>query len=154
MNRSFRNCFALLIAASLFTACGRPAEEGNSPGAKITETDFVNWPATQPTDLGSYVVTLRPEQATIERNEHFALLVSLDPRKDDPPGATDLKILVDADMPAHRHGMNTKPEITNEGNLNYRVDGMLFHMAGEWVITVDITQGETTERTSFPVFIE
>ena len=57
-------------------------------------------------------------------------------------------------MPAHQHGMNTKPELTDKGDGKYKVDGMLFHMSGDWVIFVDVTRGEATERASFPVLVE
>jgi len=57
-------------------------------------------------------------------------------------------------MPAHGHGMNTQPEVVAGKEGDYRVDGMLFHMAGEWVITVEVGSQGKMERASFPVQIE
>ena len=66
----------------------------------------------------------------------------------------NLSVLVDADMPAHKHGMNTKPETISKSSTSYRVDGMALHMAGDWVITVDVTRDGNTERATFPVSVE
>lgn len=88
---------------------------------------------------------------SILNNEHFSLQLSVKPTNAD---AGPLKVLVDADMPSHGHGMNTKAELVEKGEHQYRVDGMLFHMKGEWVIMVDVVGGEVTERATFPVLIE
>lgn len=97
------------------------------------------------------MVTIRPESGSIVRNEHFSVEVLLEPGAG---AGKPVSVLVDADMPAHRHGMNTKPEIVHEGGNRYRAKGMLFHMAGEWLITVEVSAGTTQERVSFPVLIE
>lgn len=39
---------------------------------------------------------------------------------------------VDADMPAHRHAMNYRPEVRQVGPGRYRAEGLLFHMPGAW----------------------
>lgn len=45
---------------------------------------------------------------------------------------------VDALMPAHKHGMNYTPSVTALGNNTFEVNGMLFHMPGEWEMQVDL----------------
>jgi hypothetical protein len=139
----------ILVAAA---GCGQQehateqSENASGSGAPIS-----TWPATLQTDRGNFAVTVQPSDGAIERNKHFSMAISIDPGSaDDAP----LKVTADADMPAHRHGMNTRPEVTKEDDLRYRVDGMLFHMAGEWVITVDVTQGTESEHASFPVLVE
>ncbi|NOD97613.1 hypothetical protein GS610_10370 [Ruegeria sp. HKCCD6228] len=47
-------------------------------------------------------------------------------------------VRVDAIMPAHRHGLNYAPEITELGDGLYRADGLLFHMPGLWEIRFEI----------------
>lgn len=54
----------------------------------------------------------------------------------DPDQADDMR--VDAMMPAHQHGMNYTPQVTDQGKGVFQIDGMLFHMPGEWEIQVDI----------------
>lgn len=68
--------------------------------------------------------------------------------------AAAANVVVDADMPDHGHGMNTKPETIHEGGERYRADGMLFHMEGDWSISVEVAAGGTKERALFPVSIE
>lgn len=46
------------------------------------------------------------------------------------------QINVSAIMPAHQHGMNYHPAITQTGENTFTSKGMLFHMPGAWRITV------------------
>ncbi|MEO9576153.1 MAG: hypothetical protein ABJ263_12430 [Tateyamaria sp.] len=48
------------------------------------------------------------------------------------------KLVVDAEMPAHQHGMNYIPTVVDLGEGAFRVDGMLFHMPGVWEIQMDL----------------
>ena len=110
-----------------------------------------NWPVTVVSDGGGYSVTMKPSEGEIQWNKHFGVGLSITPKK---PTAGPLKVVVDADMPAHRHGMNTKPELFEQGDLSYRVEGMLFHMKGDWVISVEVSGDGSTERAEFPVLVE
>ena len=48
-------------------------------------------------------------------------------------------IVVSGGMPAHNHGLPTQPRVTEElGNGRYLVEGMRFHMQGEWTVDVVI----------------
>ncbi|KAA3611828.1 MAG: hypothetical protein DWQ01_07010 [Planctomycetota bacterium] len=80
-------------------------------------------------------------------NRHFSLQVLV-------PGPAPEKVVVDADMPAHRHGMLTQPVLTPQEEGRYRVDGMLLHMPGAWVITVDVTRNGVVERSEFPLNLD
>ena len=53
-------------------------------------------------------------------------------------------IQVDAMMPAHQHGMNYDPLVTDLGHGAFDVHGMLFHMPGIWEVRFDITVGDLT----------
>ncbi|MGL4635391.1 MAG: hypothetical protein ACRCWF_05370 [Beijerinckiaceae bacterium] len=50
------------------------------------------------------------------------------------------RIVIDARMPAHRHGMNYKPEILAKGEGSYEARGFLFHMPGKWEVTLAVTE--------------
>lgn len=55
-------------------------------------------------------------------------------------------LTVEGGMPAHDHGLPTRPRITEElGNGNYRLDGMRFHMQGAWEITIEIEADGRTD---------
>ena len=76
-----------------------------------------------------YTVAFAPQPAKVVVGQHFRLdaVVCAEPGQ---PAATALK--VDADMPAHRHGMNYRPSLKALGNGRYRADGLLLHMPGRW----------------------
>lgn len=137
------------ICLALLTSCDEKAPDQTDTPTQGGPT--ATWPATLKTADGNFSVTLKPAKGEILENEHFSLDLSVTPERSHS-GSFEVK--VDADMPAHQHGMNTQPELVPLGDHKYRVDGMLFHMAGEWVIMVDVTNDGTTERASFPVLVE
>ena len=119
------------------------------------ESSENKWPRSRKTSSGNYTVTLQLlESDSIKQNEHFSLELSVSPKASTPPTA-ETKIVIDADMPAHQHGMNTKPELSIISPGKHRVNGMLLHMAGDWIITVKINQGAGRwEYADFPISIE
>lgn len=130
--------------------CKKAPEAGQLPPPDASPA-AVTWPITRQTDRGNFTVTIQPEGGGITRNEHFSLGVLVEPGAG---AGTPTGVSVDADMPSHGHGMNTKPETIPEGGNRYRANGMLFHMAGEWSIVVEVSAGATRERVFFPVSIE
>ncbi len=136
--------FSFLILAG----CEKAPTPLPAPG---TPAAAAAWPAKRKTNRENFTVTIQPTGGRIVRNEHFSLEVVIEPG---PGAGTPTSIVVDADMPSHRHGMNTQPETIHEGGQRYRTNGMLFHMAGEWSISVAITAGSGEERALFPVSIE
>ena len=139
----------ILIAAAA-PGCKKAAEpvQPSPPG---TPAAAAVWPSKRKTDRGNFTVTIQPEGGGITRNRHFSLDVLLEPGAG--AGSPDA-VLVDADMPSHGHGMNTKPETAHEGGNRYRASGMLFHMTGDWSIMIEISAGAAKERAFFPVSIE
>lgn len=140
----------LLLTLALLGCDERPETHQESDG-EPTGPPVATWPATLATSEGGYKVTVNPEGGSILKFQHFTLDVAIEPKSEDE-GSVAVK--VDADMPAHQHGMNTQPELIEVGALKYRVEGMLFHMSGKWVIMVDVTRDGKTERASFPVQVE
>jgi hypothetical protein len=57
----------------------------------------------------------------------------------------------DASMPAHKHGMNYRPTITPLGNGRFRVDGMMFHMAGQWQLAFEVQADKEVTRLTHDV---
>jgi hypothetical protein len=45
---------------------------------------------------------------------------------------------VDADMPAHRHGMNYRPTLSLQPDGSFVAQGLLLHMPGRWRIRFEI----------------
>ncbi len=127
---------ALLSAVSLLLI-GCAAEDSDATVSKAF---------TQQTK--GYEVMLTTDPATVPVNEHFvveAQVRSLD------GGEVPDTIQIDADMPAHGHGMNTKPRLTSLGDGKWRAEGMLFHMPGEWELYVYVGRDKAMERAAFPL---
>ncbi|MBL6721666.1 MAG: FixH family protein [Planctomycetes bacterium] len=59
-----------------------------------------------------------------------------------------------AEMPGHGHGMLRQPRTVEEGGGRYRVDGVLLHMEGDWVVHLDVIAGGVADRASFEVRVE
>lgn len=143
--------FRILISICVAALGGCDHKEEASPRPDAESNPVAEWPATATTTDGNYTVTVTPVEGDVMANKHFSLDVVVKSAGDQPqPGG----VRIDADMPAHRHGMNTQPEVTDRGNGRYRVDGMLFHMTGEWVITVKVARGDGVEEAAFGVRID
>ena len=92
-------------------------------------------------------VQVRFPPAGVPLNEYFTLDVSTDP-------ARAALVSVDADMPAHKHGMVSQPIVHALEPGHWRVDGMLFHMPGAWEVYVMVSACDTSFRLVFPVEVE
>ena len=71
-----------------------------------------------------------------------------------PDGAAvdDAEISVTGGMPLHNHGLPTAPQMTADlGNGNYRVEGMRFHMAGDWELLVTIDAAGRRDTVIIPL---
>ena len=143
----------LLIRACLLACLSLPIMSCRKPPAPPTPAPPVSasWPATRKTERGNFTVTIQPRGGKIVRGEHFTLDIQVEPATG---SGTPVSVVADADMPSHGHGMNTKAETIPESGPRYRADGMLFHMEGEWSISVAVSAGKGEERALFPVTIE
>lgn len=103
------------------------------------------------TDADGYHLVATPTPNPIPLNEAFVYDVEVHPIQGDADG---LALAFDAVMPDHGHGMNTLPEVEATGAGTFRVEGLLFHMPGDWEIHIDVTRDETTERATFPVHVD
>ncbi len=67
---------------------------------------------------------------------------------------TGAAIAIAGGMPAHDHGLPTAPRVTAElGAGCYRIDGVRFHMSGEWQFTIAIDDGEQRDSVTIPLTI-
>lgn len=94
-------------------------------------------------------VQLAPEPAPIPVGQHFDFLVEV--CRDGAP--VEAEVTVDADMPAHGHGMNYQPSMTTLGPGKVRASGLMFHMPGTWrvVVTVEEAAGRQVFESSHSV---
>ncbi len=89
------------------------------------------------------VLVFAPVPGPIAVGQHFSLDVRLCPAT--AATKTQLRLLkVDADMPAHRHGMNYLATVRLTGAGAYRAEGLMFHMPGVWRLSFDVDGGAGT----------
>ncbi|MCK6513124.1 FixH family protein [Myxococcota bacterium] len=161
----------MIAAWSLMTACPAPnaTPDGSTETTPDGSTETTPDGSTQETmseatpegsgairslvtKEGTYRVVYVPAPDPIPLNENFAINFTVtyaDGREMALPA--DLELKADATMPAHKHGMLQKPTIQKETTGKYKVDGMKFHMPGQWVMKVDLTSGAKTETVDFEI---
>jgi hypothetical protein len=71
-----------------------------------------------------------------------------------PGGPAPDALRVDADMPAHRHGMNYRASVKPLGDGHFVAEGLMFHMPGRWRFIFDIGSGAQAERVTREVDVE
>lgn len=81
-----------------------------------------------------------PRPSPLPVGRHFALDIVLCA----PAGqALPATLAVDADMPAHRHGMNYRATVKalgdgRSGEARYAAEGLMFHMPGRWRLMFEL----------------
>ncbi len=134
---------ALALAALALVATPFVAHSATTCAAPV---DFVPRESLRSDGI---VVVYRTLPAHIELGRHFAIdaIVCAD-------GATPTLTRVDAEMPAHRHGMNYRPTLAAKGAGRYLVEGFMFHMPGRWELSFDVEAGGRRTRLVTPIAVE
>lgn len=109
--------------------------------------------STRPTYSGIYTITASPklDPLVINRIHEWTLHVET------PDGrpVENARIMVEGDMPEHKHGLPTNPEVTrNLGNGDYLVEGMKFNMPGAWELTFTVTADAGSDAATFELVLE
>ena len=90
-----------------------------------------------------YTVSLESSLEPIEINRIHSWTLSI---SSDGEPVTGAKLTISGGMPAHDHGMPTRPRVTEElGNGKYRLEGMRFHMGGDWEVSIEIKANGKTD---------
>ena len=127
-----------ILAAALLAGTA-PALACDSPGAEYARLEsrhFILWMATRPA-----VVPIGAEFSV------DALLCAKGEAKAQAIG-------FDAWMPAHRHGMNSRPSVASLGDGRWRAEGFLFHMPGRWQFAFDVDTAAGRERLTRDVVVK
>jgi len=98
-----------------------------------------------------YTIAYTTTPARIPVDAHFVVDMEVCPRAG---VKSPESIRVDANMPAQRHVMNYRAEVTEKGEQSYRAEGLLFHMPGRWDLTFDVASGGSTERLTDAIEVE
>ena len=93
---------------------------------------------------GLFVVSYQSDLQPLQINQLHTWVVRIEDTSG--VGVTGAEISVDGGMPEHDHGLATRPRVTAElGDGNYRLDGLRFHMAGDWELTLTIVANGKTD---------
>ena len=92
---------------------------------------------------GVYTVTVTSSLEPIEINRIHSWIVHITSNGEPVSNA---ELAVEGGMPTHDHGLPTRPRVTAElGDGSYRLDGMRFHMQGDWEISMEIEADGKTD---------
>jgi hypothetical protein len=91
----------------------------------------------------------RPLPVVVGRHFELDVVVCAPPGRERPAA-----LRVDADMPAHRHGMNYRASVEALGDGRFAVKGLMFHMPGRWRFIFDLGDGAQPVRVTREVDVE
>lgn len=102
-------------------------------------------PVSQPASAGEIIVTYTTPDGPPEINRMHSWILFVESDSGEPIEGADIE--VDGGMPAHDHGLPTRPRVTEElGGGYYRLDGVRFHMSGYWEMVIHI-RSDIAEET-------
>ena len=135
-------CVALLAASLPCVGRSQTAHAGHAePAARVPTASL---PKSIVSEGGAFAIAFETSPNPIRLNEPFELTVLVRALASD--GRSPLFVTVDATMPAHRHGMNTRPSREQLGEDRVLFRGLLLHMAGDWEVVIDVAQGRVRDR--------
>ena len=100
---------------------------------------------------GSFRLTLQSQPAPLPLNELFEVTVSVDASAATDDSSNPVWLRANAEMPEHKHGMNTRIVVEQLGDGRFVLRGLLFHMRGKWLITFDVAKGRVHEQATVSV---
>lgn len=94
--------------------------------------------ARRQAEAAGWRLAYAPRPWPLAVGRHFSMDVVVCPPAGQPMPAA---LKVDAEMPAHRHGMNYRASVQTLGDGRFRADGLMFHMPGRWRLHFDLATG-------------
>lgn len=93
-------------------------------------------------------VSMYSELQPLTINQMHSWVIELHDAQGEP--VADAEIRVDGGMPLHNHGLATSPQVTGAlGEGRYQLQGMRFHMNGDWELRLQIEHDGITYQTTF-----
>jgi hypothetical protein len=126
--KRWREKRAAAVVAALLILC-----------APISDVVADEWVSSR----GVYTVSFESSFEPIEINRIHNWILHI---TSDGEPVTGASLAVTGGMPTHDHGMPTRPRVTAElGNGKYRLEGMRFHMGGDWEVFIEIKANGKTD---------
>lgn len=94
-----------------------------------------------------------PQGGSVPLGRHFALDIEVCAAAGSPAPAL---LRVDADMPAHRHGMNYRSTLRTVAPGRYVAEGLMWHMPGRWRLIFELAapSGQPVQRVTHELSVE
>lgn len=94
-----------------------------------------------------YIVSIHTEQFPIPMHQIHSWKLNIKTLQGND--VSNAKIKVYGGMPAHKHGLPTKPSAVEMDNGDYRIQGVKFSMGGDWELWFEITSPHGNEIAKF-----
>lgn len=128
--------YIFMMSFVMLTGLSTTAEE---------ETGTVFLGTSQPAGL---TVRMQSELDPLVLNQMHSWLLELSDARGAP--VTGAIITMDGGMPAHDHGLPTRPQVSETpAPGQYRADGVRFHMGGEWRLNLQVEHEGRRFRFTF-----
>ena len=138
-----RNRILPFIAGlALLLACGDPSADP-ADGTQVA-------PGVGVTEQGLYEVELRPATGDVRLGEVHGWQIRL--RTADGERFAPTRLAFGGGMPEHGHGFETAPRVTQAlASGTYLVEGVRFHMGGNWRLRVEVVGPDGPDVALFHV---
>lgn len=131
-------------------------EDGGDAGGM----DFAEYTSDRQTttEHGEFFVAYTPDPDPIPVSDLFTMDVTVHESQAQEAAVAGAQLTIEAEMPTHGHAMNTNPEVTEQSDGTYLIEGMKFHMPSDpenpWVMDLTVENGETTDVAKFKVITD
>ena len=107
----------------------------------------------QPLERAGVQLVYAPQGGSVPLGRHFALDIEVCAAAG---GAAPALLRVDADMPAHRHGMNYRSSLRTLAPSRYVAEGLMWHMPGRWRLIFELAgpPGQPVQRITHELVLE
>ncbi len=144
----------LAFASSLMGCAGGEGDghhHGHPNGCPADHDHFADGGLVKSTEAGLYRVALHSDPNPPHKG---MAVLTLDVSDGDGHPVTGATVEVSGTMPAHGHGLGSTPHVSELGGGTYRVDNVLFQMAGYWVLTVRVDAGGERDAVAYHLCLE
>lgn len=106
-----------------------------------------------PSEGGLYRIRTRPAELPLKLHQMHDWIVGIELM--DGTSEIPTAIRFDGGMPSHGHGFVTRPRVTrNLGGGEFLVEGVKFHMPGDWIIQITVTSRDASDQVSLALKVD
>jgi hypothetical protein len=148
-----RAWIALSCVAFATLGCDPRPPGGEAQGGAGSPPSRVGARAERVGDAGLYRVAIAPEGGAIRVGTIHSWVVEVATAAGEPFVPT--RLAFDGGMPQHGHGLPTAPRVTRAlGDGRFVVEGVKFHMGGDWTLRVEVVGPLGADVAVFHVVVD